>query len=68
MNKYADKTSVERSVERWENEGGDVLPIALRNKERAAIEKQENKNDDSFERENVQKNQTKTLRVKSCLV
>ncbi len=24
MNKYADKTSVERSIERWENEGGEV--------------------------------------------
>ena len=24
MEKYADKTSVERSIERWENEGGEV--------------------------------------------
>lgn len=43
MKKYADKTSIERSVERWENEGGEVLPTELRNAERAAIEQQENK-------------------------
>ena len=66
MKKYADKTSAERSIERWENEGGDVLPTALRNKEIAKIEMQENKSDkrqhirkvidNSFEGKNPQSN------------
>ena len=43
---YADKTGVERSIERWEGEGGEVLPTALRIIERAAIEKQENKDNE----------------------
>lgn len=43
MKKYADKTSAERSIERWEGEGGEVLPTALRNKEIAEIEKREDK-------------------------
>lgn len=65
MNKYADKTSAERSVERWEGEGGEVLPTGLRIKERAAFEKQENKDgerrqaeeasDNSLERKDFQK-------------
>ncbi len=42
---YADKTGVERSLERWEGEGGEVLPTTLRLIELAAIEKQENKDD-----------------------
>jgi len=41
---YADKTGVERSIERWEGEGGDVLPTALRsitNYQKRSLEKTE---------------------------
>lgn len=65
MKKYADKTSDERAIKRWENEGGEVVEIESLNKKEAAIEKRQNKSgesqhtdevsDNSFEAESFQK-------------
>ena len=70
MKKHTDKIddkkkASEAAIERWENEGGEALPIARLNKKRAAIEKRQNKSgerqhtgkvsDNSFEREIFQK-------------
>lgn len=40
MKKQSGQKSGERAVERWENEGGEILAIVLHNIKNEAVEKQ----------------------------